>query len=105
MPRISVIVPVYNSESTIPRALASVFAQSYSDYEVIVVDDGSTDSTLAVVAGYRDRVHVIGGLNRGPSAARNTGVRASTGEYIAFLDVDDEWTPEKLARCVPLLDA
>jgi glycosyltransferase involved in cell wall biosynthesis len=105
MPGVSVVIPVHNGESTIPRALASVFAQSYPDCEVIVVDDGSTDGTLAVLAGYGDRIRVVGGLNRGPSAARNTGVRASAGEYIAFLDDDDEWMPEKLARCVPLFDA
>src|SRR5258708_228249 len=105
MPGVSVVIPVHNGESTIPRALASVFAQSYSDYEVIVIDDGSTDGTPAVLAGYGDRIRVIGGVNRGRSVARNTGVRASAGQYVAFLDDDDEWMPEKLARCVPLLDA
>src|SRR5258708_18192606 len=104
MPVVSVVIPVHNGESTIPRAMASVFAQSYPDYEVIVVDDGSTDGTPAVLAGYGDRIRVMGGVNRGPSAARNTGVRASAGQYVAFLDDDDEWMPEKLARCVPLLD-
>ena len=105
MPGVSVVIPVHNGESTIPRALASVFAQSYPDYEVIVVDDGSTDGTLAVLAGYGDRIRVIGSVSRGPSAARNTGVRASAGQYVAFLDDDDEWMPEKLVQCVPLLDA
>jgi glycosyltransferase involved in cell wall biosynthesis len=104
-PRVSIVIAVYNGAPTIERALASVFAQTYTDYEVIVVNDGSTDDTAAVLARFGDRIRVITQSNRGLSAARNAGVRASTGEYVAFLDDDDEWMPEKLAHCVPVLDA
>jgi glycosyltransferase involved in cell wall biosynthesis len=103
--RVSVIIPVHNGARTVPRALASVFAQTFTNYEVVVVNDGSTDDTASVLAGYGDRIRVISQPNRGLSAARNAGVRASTSEYIAFLDDDDEWMPAKLARCVPVLDA
>ncbi len=105
VPRVSIVIAVYNGASTVERALASVFAQTYTDYEVIVVNDGSTDDTAAVLARFGDRIRVLTQANRGLSAARNAGVRASTGEYVAFLDDDDEWMPEKLARCVPVLDA
>ena len=104
-PRVSIVIAVYNGAATVGRALASVFAQTYTDYEVIVVNDGSTDDTAAVLARFGERIRVITQGNRGLSAARNAGVRASTGEYVAFLDDDDEWMPEKLARCVPVLDA
>jgi glycosyltransferase involved in cell wall biosynthesis len=104
-PRVSIVIAVYNGAPTIERALASVFAQTYTDYEVIVVNDGSTDDTAAVLARFGDRIRVITQSNRGLSAARTAGVRASTGEYVAFLDDDDEWMPEKLAHCVPVLDA
>jgi glycosyltransferase involved in cell wall biosynthesis len=104
-PRVSIVIAVYNGAPTIERALASVFAQTYTDYEVIVVNDGSTDDTAAVLARFGDKIRLITQGNRGLSAARNAGVRASTGEYVAFLDDDDEWMPEKLARCVPVLDA
>ena len=105
VPRVSIVIAVYNGASTVERALASVFAQTYTDYEVIVVNDGSTDDTAAVLARFGNRIRVLTQANRGLSAARNAGVRASTGEYVAFLDDDDEWMPEKLARCVPILDA
>ena len=104
MAKVSVIIPVWNGARTAPRALASVFAQSYTDYEIVVVDDGSTDDTPAVLAGYGDRIRVIRQANSGASAARNAGVRASSGEYLAFLDDDDEWMEDKLAQCVPVLD-
>jgi glycosyltransferase involved in cell wall biosynthesis len=105
MPKVSTIVAVYNGAATVDRALRSIFAQTFTDNEVVVVNDGSTDDTASVLARYGDRVRVITQPNRGLSAARNAGVRASSGEYVAFLDDDDEWMPEKLARCVPLLDA
>ncbi len=104
MARVSVILPIYNGAATIGRALQSVFAQSFTDYEVVTVDDGSTDDTQSVLAGYGDRIHVISQSNRGLSAARNAGIRASSGEYVAFIDDDDEWMPEKLARCAAVLD-
>ncbi len=104
MARVSVILPVYNGAATIGRALSSVFAQSFTDYEVVVVDDGSTDDTPSVLAGFGDRIRVVRQLKRGVSAARNAGVRASNAEYIAFLDDDDEWMPQKLERSVAVLD-
>jgi len=104
MARVSVILPVHNGASTIARALDSVFAQSFTDYEIVVVDDGSTDETASVLAGYGDRIRVISHSNRGVSASRNAGMRSAAGEYIAFLDDDDEWMPEMLARCASVLD-
>ncbi len=104
MARVSVILPVHNGASTIGRALESVFAQSFTDYEAVVVDDGSTDDTPSLLADYGDRIRVFSQSNRGVSASRNAGVRSATGEYIAFLDDDDEWMPEMLARCVAVLD-
>jgi len=105
MAKVSTIVAVYNGAATIDRAIRSIFAQTFSDHEIIVVNDGSTDETPAVLARYGDRIRVITQPNRGLSAARNAGVRGSAAEYVAFLDDDDEWLPEKLARCVPVLDA
>src|SRR5271166_2872475 len=105
MAKVSTIVAVYNGAATIDRAIRSIFAQTFTDNEIVVVDDGSTDETSAVLARYGDRIRVITQLNRGLSAARNAGERGSAAEYVAFLDDDDEWMPEKLARCVPVLDA
>jgi glycosyltransferase involved in cell wall biosynthesis len=104
MAKVSTIVAVYNGAATIDRALSSIFAQTFTDNEVVVVNDGSTDDTASVLSRYGDRIRVITQPNRGVSAARNVGVRASVGEYIAFLDHDDEWMAEKLARCVTVLD-
>jgi glycosyltransferase involved in cell wall biosynthesis len=104
MAKVSVIIPVYNGAATIGRALASAFAQTFTDFEIVVTDDGSTDDTPATLAGYGDRIRVIRQRNRGLAGARNAAVLASSGEYLAFLDDDDEWMPEMLARCVSLLD-
>ncbi len=104
MPKVSVIIPVYNGAATIERALASVFAQTFTDYEIVVVNDGSTDDTASVLAGYGDRIHVVTQANRGLPAARNSGIRASSGEYVAFIDDDDEWLPPMLERCGAVLD-
>ena len=104
MPKVSVIIPVYNGAATIGRALASVFAQTFTDYEVVVVNDGSTDDTPAVLAGYGDRIRVVTQANRGLPAARNSGIRASSGEYVAFIDDDDEWLPQMIERCAAVLD-
>lgn len=104
MPRVSVIVPVFNAEHTAARAIESVFNQSYRDFEIIVVDDGSTDRSAAVLARYDGRVSVVRQPNLGPSAARNAGVRSASGEYLAFLDADDWWRPGMLERAVPHLD-
>jgi glycosyltransferase involved in cell wall biosynthesis len=105
-PRFSVVIPAYNAAATLPATLESVFAQSYQDYEVIVVDDGSTDSTPSLLASYGERLQVVRKPNEGrPAAARNRGVDAARGTYVAFLDADDLWRPEKLERQLALLDA
>jgi glycosyltransferase involved in cell wall biosynthesis len=103
-PLVSVVCPAYNCERFINAALDSVFAQSYRPIEVIVVDDGSTDSTAELVKGYRE-VRYLSQTNRGPSAARNRGIRAARGEFVAFLDLDDLWIPEKLAKQVAALES
>ena len=103
-PTVSVVVPAYNREGTLPRTLDSVLAQTFEDFEVLVVDDGSADGTAAVAeayAGRDDRVRLLRQpKNAGVSAARNRGLREARGEFVAFLDSDDEWLPEKLARQV-----
>tara|TARA_R110002049_G_scaffold4601_1_gene31696 strand:- start:89286 stop:90332 length:1047 start_codon:yes stop_codon:yes gene_type:complete len=93
---VSVIIPCYNAASTIGETIESVLAQSHTAVEIIVVDDGSTDNSLQVLAGYRDRIRLVSGPNRGGCAARNTGFDLSAGEYIQFLDADDLIHPEKL---------
>jgi glycosyltransferase involved in cell wall biosynthesis len=95
---VSCIVPVFNGERYLSEALESIFSQSYRPLEVIIVDDGSTDGTSAVVAGYQDRVRILKQSNKGPSETRNYGVRESRGDFVAFLDPDDLWHPDKLAR-------
>lgn len=104
-PRISAIVPAYNVESFIADTLQSVFAQTYQDFEIIVVIDGSPDSSAAACRQFTDpRLRVIEQDNRGLAGARNTGIRHARGEYVAFLDGDDMWEPEKLERHVEHLD-
>jgi glycosyltransferase involved in cell wall biosynthesis len=103
--RVSVVIPAYNAAWCVGRAIDSALAQQYSDREVIVVDDGSTDATADVLARYRDAIRVVGKRNEGLSSARNTGIRAAVGEFVAFLDADDHWLPAKLMRQVALLDS
>jgi glycosyltransferase involved in cell wall biosynthesis len=97
VPLISIVVPTYNNAGYITEALDSVFAQSFSDYEVIVVDDGSTDDTHEVVRRYGPRVQYCFQENQGLAVARNVGLRLAAGAYITYLDADDIWEPENLA--------
>ena len=107
MVRVSAIITTHNRADLLPRAVRSVLAQTFADYEVIIDDDGSTDHTQEVVAtlnqpkirAFRHEV------SRGQSAAINTGTARARGEYVAFLDDDDEWLPYKLAMQVAALDA
>jgi glycosyltransferase involved in cell wall biosynthesis len=100
MPEVSVVIPAFNAGGTIDAALQSVFAQTFRDFEVIVVDDGSTDDTASSVATWADRVICRSQPNHGPAHARNQGLRLSQGRFIAFLDADDVWLPRKLERQV-----
>jgi glycosyltransferase involved in cell wall biosynthesis len=99
-PTVSVVIPTYNRRGALARAMTSVVAQSFGDWELIVVDDASSDETEEVVRSLGDRrlVYVRITQKRGGSAARNSGTRRARGKYVAFLDSDDEWFPEKLAR-------
>ncbi len=98
MPKVSVIIPTYNREKFVAKAIESVLNQTFNDIEVIVVDDGSTDGTRWTLERYKDKIHYVYQENAGVSAARNTGIEAAKGEWLAFLDSDDEWTPEYLAK-------
>ena len=100
---ISVVIPAYNAGPCVGRAIDSILAQSFTDYEIIVVDDGSTDDTAEAVKKYGDKVRYIYQENAGSSVARNGGIEAAKGDWIAFLDADDEWLPEKLRLQVELL--
>jgi len=134
MVRVSVVIPVFNGAATIGRAITSALAQRlHGDFaasdvdfaasevdaavsggdlpqtrpnqvEVIVVNDGSTDTTVKILDGFGSRIRVIDQANRGPAAARNAGAAVAQGEYLAFLDADDVWLPQKLASTAPLLD-
>ena len=97
-PTVSVIIPTWNRASLLARALDSVDRQTRPPEEIIVVDDGSTDDTVALVRSRVTPPKLISQPNRGVSAARNAGIRAAAGEWVAFLDSDDEWLPEKLER-------
>ena len=97
MPLTSVIIPVFNREQSLRAVLDSVLAQTCRDFELIVVDDGSTDGSLAIMKSYGERIRPISQRNAGAGAARNAGIRAAQGRWIAFLDSDDVWRPEKLA--------
>src|SRR5665213_1535655 len=92
---VSVVIPAYNAELFIARAIDSVLSQTTPVSEIIVIDDGSTDSTLDLVRGYGDKVRLIAQSNGGPARARNVGVAISSGKYVAFLDADDWWDPDK----------
>lgn len=95
-PTVSVVIAAYNAARWTAETLGSVLAQTFRNFEVIVVDDGSTDQTPEVVAGYKDRIRYLRKENAGAASARNVGIRAARGSYIAFVDADDLWLPEKL---------
>ncbi len=104
-PAVSVVIPMYNAAKYLNECVDSVLAQTYKDFEIIAVDDGSPDNCAAIIEGYDDpRIRLVQQQNRGLAGARNTGIRQSRGRYIAFLDADDSWHPEKLERHVGHLD-
>lgn len=103
--RVSIIIPLYNKAPYVRRALDSIAVQTFADFEAIVVDDGSTDDGAAIVESYTDaRFRLIRQANAGPGAARNAGLAQARGEFIAFLDADDEWLPNYLHESVRLLE-
>ena len=103
--KVSIVVPLYNKAPYVRRALDSIAAQTLSDFEVIVVDDGSTDDGASIVANYGDsRVRLVRQPNVGPGAARNAGLAQAQGEFIAFLDADDQWLPTYLEESVRQLE-
>jgi len=105
-PIVSVIIPTYNRAHVLARAIQSVLNQTYQDFEIIVVDDGSTDNTEEVIKSFNDpRIRYIRHEeNKGAAAARNTGIKAAKGEFIAFQDSDDEWLPKKLEKQMEAFD-
>jgi len=103
-PRVSVVIPTFNRSRLVQLAIESVLAQQFRDFEIIVVDDGSTDDTAACLARYGDPVRVVRQDNLGMNPARNAGIALARGEYIALLDSDDLWLPGKLALQVAILD-
>jgi glycosyltransferase involved in cell wall biosynthesis len=102
-PLVSVVIPAYNAAAFLGETLDSVLAHSYPNLEIIVVDDGSTDATPRFLDSYRDRICVLRQANAGQAAARNYGAREAHGELLVFLDSDDLWDPDKIARQVALL--
>lgn len=105
-PRFSVIMPLYNKERYVKKAIESVIAQTYRDFELIIIDDGSTDNSLEVVRGLGiedRRLKILSQSNSGVAVARNNGVAASEGEYVCFLDADDWWEPEMLEEMDKLI--
>lgn len=101
---VSVIIPTYNRAALLQEAIDSVLAQTYRDYELLVVDDGSTDQTRRLVESCGARVRYLFQANRGVSSARNLGIASSSGAYLAFLDSDDLWLPQKLEQQMQMLE-
>jgi glycosyltransferase involved in cell wall biosynthesis len=104
MPTVSVIIPTYQRSHWVSEAIESVLAQTFKDYEIIVVNDGSTDNTVEVLNQFQDKIKIIEQENKGGSAARNIAIKNSQGLYIAFLDDDDLWLPSKLEKQIALLE-
>src|SRR5215831_9228869 len=97
-PEISVVIPAYNAEGCVGRAIESALSQTHRPIEVLVVDDGSLDGTSEVVASYPAPVRLLRKANGGPASARNLAAREARGDWLALLDADDSWLPEKLER-------
>jgi glycosyltransferase involved in cell wall biosynthesis len=106
MPEVSIIIPTYNREDILPRAIDSVLDQTFSDFELIIVDDGSSDGTEGVIKSYSDDrlKYIRHRTNRGQNQARNTGIKSATGKYISYLDSDDEFLPAYLEEVVTVLN-
>jgi glycosyltransferase involved in cell wall biosynthesis len=102
-PLVSVIIPTYNCAAFIGEAIQSVIHQTMDDYEIIVIDDGSTDQTASLLAQFAGRIRCLRQDNQGVAAARNHGIRSARGRIIGFLDADDRWKPDKLERQIPVL--
>jgi glycosyltransferase involved in cell wall biosynthesis len=102
-PQVSVIIPVWNGEATVAAAIESTLGQDFEGVEVVIVNDGSSDGTASVLDRYRAAVRIVNQENRGLAAARNAGAAVSRGEYLSFLDADDVWLPEKLAKSIATL--
>lgn len=107
MPNVSIVLPTYNRANLLPRSIQSILSQAYQDFEIIVIDDASTDNTEEVIRKLNERriVYVKQSLNRGEAAARNVGIGLAKGRYIAFQDSDDESLPERIEREVKVLKA
>ncbi len=106
MPKVTIVIPAYNAEKYIAQTIDSVLCQSYSDWELVVVDDGSKDSTLVIVKSLAEkdwRIKVVSSKNGGVSLARNLGIERSSGEFLAFLDADDIWLSDNLTKKVEML--
>ncbi len=101
---VSVIIPTFDRAWVLKTAIDSVLAQIYTPIEIIVINDGSTDNTLDLLAGYGNKIQVLSQENRGVSAARNMGIQHSRGQYIALLDSDDAWTPDKISCQIDFFD-
>ena len=106
MVMVSIVIPTYQCGQFLSQAIESVLAQTYKNYEIIIVDDGSTDNTQEVLSRYShlENIKFVTQSNQGPAAARNRGIKLSSGEYIAFLDADDLWLPTKLEKQIIFLE-
>ena len=102
-PKVSIIIPTYNQAEYLKEAIESVLNQTYKNIEIIIVDDGSTDNTLEVVASFDNKIVYIQQRNKGASSARNTGIKEASGEYVAFLDSDDMWIKNKLEKQIEFI--
>src|SRR5271154_6542620 len=108
MAKVDIIIPAFNAANYLPTAVESVLSQTFDDWRILLVDDGSTDNTAEVVAPFQDRLgpklSYIKQNNRGLPAARNTAIRASTAEFLALLDADDVWLPCRLAESLRVME-